>query len=369
MKIVIFNWRDIKNPNAGGAEILTHELAKRFVAQGHDVTLFSSHFPKGKKRDVVDGVVILREGEPDLRALHHSVHYHAYRYYKKYLKGHVDVVIDEIHGMPFFTRFYVKEQKIAFICEVAKDIWDKMYPFPWNIIGKTMERIILFLYRGINFTTISESTKQDLISYGIPKDAITVLPMGFRRIAIKNGKKQVNPTAIFVARINKMKGIEDAIQAWRIVVKRYPKAMLWVVGKGEEHYLAFLRKKIRANHMEKNIHFWDFVSEKKKFQLMARAHVLISPSVREGFGLTIPEAGSVGTPAIVYDVPGLRDIVDDTNGIKLKKNTPEELAKELIAFFKDKERQQQLGRQAKKKSLQYNWETTAKVFLQKIQSS
>ena len=44
MKILTTNWRDIKHPLAGGAEISTHEHAKGWVHAGHDVILFSSSF-------------------------------------------------------------------------------------------------------------------------------------------------------------------------------------------------------------------------------------------------------------------------------------------------------------------------------------
>jgi len=49
MRILIFNWRDIKNSLAGGAEALTHEHAKRWVEKGHKVALFSSAFSGCKK--------------------------------------------------------------------------------------------------------------------------------------------------------------------------------------------------------------------------------------------------------------------------------------------------------------------------------
>ena len=44
MDVLWFNWRDIKNPEAGGAEIYTHEIAKRLAEKGHSVTVFTSEF-------------------------------------------------------------------------------------------------------------------------------------------------------------------------------------------------------------------------------------------------------------------------------------------------------------------------------------
>jgi hypothetical protein len=49
VNILIYNWRDIKNPASGGAEILTHEIAKRLVSKGHKITIFTAAFAGCKK--------------------------------------------------------------------------------------------------------------------------------------------------------------------------------------------------------------------------------------------------------------------------------------------------------------------------------
>jgi glycosyltransferase involved in cell wall biosynthesis len=362
MTILILNWKDIKNPTSGGAEVLTHEMAKRFVTQGHKVILFASHFSGSPNKEVIDGIKIIRSGRPDLRAFGESVHFKAYKYYQKEGKGKVDVIIDEVHGLPFFAKFYAKEKVIALICEVADDIWFRMFSFPWNLIGWILERIYLLLYKNVPVLTISESTKNELIKCHIPSEKITVLPMGISRVRIKKAAKEKKPTIIFVGRLNKMKGIVDAIMAVTKASKKIKHLQLWVVGKGEEDFMKHLKslaskKKISAT-------FYDFVSQQEKFELMRRAHAIVVPSVREGFGLIVPEAGSVGTPAVVYDVHGLRDIVrNDINGIKVKK-TPHDLARGIERIFVDKKKYAVMCEAAKEESKVYNWDKTARVALE-----
>lgn len=369
MNILIFNWRDLKNPSSGGAEILTHEMAKRMAGQNHQVTLFTSRFKNSKQTEVVDGVKIVRGGNPDLRSLFNSVHFRAYQYYKKYAQGRIDIVIDEMHGMPFFTPLYVKEKKIVLICEVAHNVWDSVFPFPWNRIGKLAERLSLSLYKNTQFLTISKSTKQDLQLHGIAQRQITVLPMGILRVNIKHQEKEKNPTVIYVARLNKMKGIEDAFEAMKIVVAKFKDAKLWIVGRGEEHYVSYLNTMINKLRIYKNVVFWNFISQEKKFELMARSHIIISPSIREGFGLTIPEAGSVGTPAVAYNVPGLRDVIKDgVNGVMVKK-TPADLARGIEEVYANKSKYKKLCKGAKQESEQYNWDKTAEAALKVINSN
>ena len=44
-RILWFNWRDIKNPDAGGAEVYTYEIGRRLILKGYDITLFVPRFP------------------------------------------------------------------------------------------------------------------------------------------------------------------------------------------------------------------------------------------------------------------------------------------------------------------------------------
>ena len=202
MKVLILNWRDIKNPASGGAEILTHEMAKRWVKLGHQVTQFSSFYKQAKKEEIIDGVKIIRKGSPDVRRLLSSVHFQAFWYYKRQSKGKFDVVIDEIHGIPFFTPFFVEKRKIALICEVAGEIWDIVFKFPLNKVGKFAEDNYFSFYKNIHFLTISLSTKNDLIKKGVREKNITVLPMGINVPKnLKIVEKENNPTLIFVGRL------------------------------------------------------------------------------------------------------------------------------------------------------------------------
>lgn len=363
MKILILNWKDIKNPKSGGAEILTHEIAKRFVKKGHEVTLFASYFKGAKKRENIEGVIIIRDGELDLRALKNSVHYKAYRYYKKNLIGKIDVIIDEVHGMPFFAKFYAREKVVALICEVADDIWFRMLSFPWNYIGWCLERVYLFFYKGISVLTISESTKKELIDSGLAAKEITVLPMGITRFPARKIKKEKTPTLIFVGRLNKMKGVEDAINAVAQASKKIKNLKLWIVGQGEPEYMNYLKTLVRDKWITDQIIFWNYVSQQKKFELMGKSHAIIVPSLREGFGLIVPEAGSVGTPAIAYDVHGLRDTIKNKKNGFLVNKTPLYLAKGIESLFNQKNSYSRLSKSAYEESKSYDWENTAKIAL------
>ena len=69
---------------------------------------------------------------------------------------------------------------------------------------------------------------------------------------------------------------------------------------------------------------------------MSRAHIILVPGIREGWGLVVTEANAMGTPAVAYDVPGLRDSVKhNITGLLCRNRKPEELAAKAILLLKD----------------------------------
>lgn len=363
MRILILNWRDPKNPESGGAEVLTHEMAKRWVVWGHTVTQVSALFAGAKEHESLDGVEIIRRGSGTIRSFHIPVHVAAYHWFQSH-KDEFDVVIDEIHGIPYFTPWYIDQPIVALICEVAKEIWDLAFPMPINYIGRFIEQNYFRFYRNIPFLTISDSTRRELGSMGVSDNQITVLPMGLTLPKVKiRVKKEITPTLVYVGRLTRAKGVEDSLEAVSLIRQNIPSICLWIIGQGERAYVDFIKRQIHTRHMQKNVQLLDFVDNEVKFQYMARAHLLIVPSYKEGWGLTVPEAGIVGTPAIAYRVAGLQDVITDrANGI-LVTPTPRALASAVIKVLGSHSDYKKLSKAASAGAANYSWENTARVAL------
>ncbi len=148
------------------------------------------------------------------------------------------------------------------------------------------------------------------------------------------------------------------------IIQKFPDAKLWIVGRGDERYEEYLKEKASTLGIKNHITFFGFVSENEKFILMQRAHVLINPSQREGFGLTVPEAGVVGMPAVAYNTLGLRDIIQNNeNGILVKENTVLALADAISSLLEDAKKYKKLSEGALRYGKKYNWDNTAKTAL------
>jgi len=360
MKILIFNWRDINHPLSGGAEISLFEHAKYWKKMNNDVTWFSSSFKNAKKEERIDGIRFIRKGS------HYTVHIWAFLYYLKKKFGKVDVVIDSFHFIPFFTPLYIPSDKIVgLINEIAGKVWFENLNYFFALIGFYLEPLLFKFYNKNVLITGSESTKKELIKVGLKRSNIRIIHHGVN-IVKNNLKKETIPTIIFLGRISFDKGIKDALDIFVKIAKENKTIRLWIVGKEEKpKMMESMLRSIDLN-IKAKIKYFGFVSEKKKFELLKRAWILIHPSKKEGWGLNVIEAASQGTPTVGYNVEGLRDSVKngETGILVSPSNTGEFIAsvnkmlnanrKNLYLNFSNK---------AIDWSKQFNWDTSSKQSL------
>lgn len=366
MKILILNWRDIKHPAAGGAEELTFEVARRWVQWGHEVTWFTAGFPGGQGEEVLEGVRIIRQGKQI------TVHLKAFRYYQNYGKGYYDVVIDEINTIPFFTPLYVKEKHVAYINQLAGDVWFYEMPFPLSLLGFLLEPLFLRTYRKTPIVTISESTQNDLHKLGA-RNVVVVHP-GFSGVPLSDLPKPIEkaqiPTVLYVGRVVPSKRVNEIIEAIRLVRERIPEVQLQVVGSISRSYLSKLERMVKHYNLEKNVTFLGRISVQERQTLMKQAHLLVLASVREGWGLVVIEANALGTPAVVYKVHGLVDSVQDgKTGLITAQNDPKTLADQISRGLHDDSFREELSRGALEWSRQFTWQRNAEGFLKFLEDN
>ena len=313
------NWKDILNPGSGGAEVLTDALASH-LSETNDVFFITSSFPGAKHTQTHNNYTILRRGNTLTCILH------AFFIYKKLsTEKNFDLIIDQAHGIPFFSILYPRRPKILILIhEVAGELWSSVLP---HTIGKIVDTIWLRLYKNQQFITVSNSTKQELTENYIIEKNISIVP-NFTDIALDAiPEKATYPTILVLGRIAPVKRIEHAIAAYRITKQEVPNLKLIIVGKTEEKYMDYfqtIKKDIAADN---DITLICNASEEEKFMYLKKSYLLIMPSKKEGYGIAILEAAACGTPAIGYDVPGTRDaIIDNKTGLLADQETPKALA-------------------------------------------
>ena len=360
MKILVFNWRDITHPWAGGAELHIHEIAKQWAKQGHRVTLFSSTYNDAKKFEVIDGIEIIRRGGC------FSVYVCAMWYYLTNLRRrNYDIVVDDINGVPFFTPLFCRRPKVAIIHHLVKKIFFKELPLYLAVVGWIAERLIPLFYVKTKFITVSRSSKEEAERFGIR--GIEIVPNGVDLEFYKPNpnSKTSFPTILFLGRLKRYKRLEHLLKAFEIVSRRV-KAELWIVGEGDAK--EELEKLAEELGIQDRIRFFGFVKEELKVELLDKAWFFVMTSEKEGWGLTVIEANACGTPCIAYDVPGLRDSINHGyNGLLVKDGDVEALADAIVKLLLDDNLREELSINAVEWSEQFSWDKSTEEFLKVIE--
>lgn len=351
MRVAFFNWRDIKNPMAGGAEVYVHQILKRFVDRGNETTVFTSSFPNCKREEVIDGVRYMRYGGRFL------IYPKSYLCYKKHIEGNYDVIVESINGVPFFTKFFAKEKVVSLIHQLTRENWYSGIFWPIALTGYHIEDRMLSTYKKNLAIVPSESTKSDLEN------------LGFENVSIVYGSTDIKgqlteadkPTIIYLGRLTKSKRVDHVLRAFKKIKQNVANSCLWIVGDGPER--DNLEKIANELGVGNATEFFGKVSENEKIKLFSNASLMLFPAAREGWGLVVLEANSCGTPVIGYNVHGVRDsIKNNVNGYRVENGDIEALADSAIMLFNDGKKLKQISETSMKYSKKFSWSRASLEF-------
>jgi glycosyltransferase involved in cell wall biosynthesis len=345
MRIAILNWRDLAHPDAGGAEIYVDHIARRWTQDGHQVRIYSSRSNELPRRQEGDGIEVVRTGH--LRdGTHHWLAPRAVR-----MDGWAEVVLESINTIPYFlpSRSRGMPPFLPLVHQMASDVWAYHLPGPLAAAARWLEPRLYRPYRDALTACVSPSTASDLRSAGLRR--VVVVPEGGLGERPKR-EKEADPTLLFVGRLSSNKRPEDAVRAFELIRAELPGSRLWVIGDGP--LLDGIRRGLPVGAS-----LLGRVSSEELEERMGQAHLLLCTSVREGWGLVVTESNALGTPAVAYDVPGLRDSV--RNGVTgiLTEPTPNALARSVLGLLRDPERYSALQGAALAWGREHTWERTA----------
>lgn len=349
-RVLILNWRDTRHVFSGGAEVYVQELAKRMVSKGDYVTVFSGNDGKSPRNEVIDGVNIIRRGG------FYFVYPWAFVYYFTQFRGQYDIIIDCHNGIPFFTPLYVKEPVICVVHHIHQEIFKRLLPLPLAIFARFLERDVMpYVYKNINFVTVSESSKEEMIHYGMVGKGIEIVYNGVELKDFKPAQKSEVPMILYLGRLKAYKSIDVLITAFKILMDQAPDAFLVIAGSGEEE--KHLKRLAEQLGTLDRIIFVGKVSEADKIDLLQKAWVMVNPSFMEGWGITTIEANACGTPVIAADVPGLRDSVKDfETGYLVSHGDTNGFAKRIISVIEDFKLRNKLSEKSIQWAQNFTWD-------------
>ncbi len=354
-RLLVINWQDIRNPQAGGAEVHLHEICGRLAQRGHEVSLLCSAWPGAATRDVVDGMKVHRVGG------RHSFALRAAPYYRRHLlDGQFDLVVEDINKIPLYSPLWVRPPVVALVPHLFGDTVFQEASLPVASAVWLAERPLPHLYENVPFVAISQSTADDLAARGLPPSNLAVIRPGIDHSRFKPDQSVhpfERPTFTYVGRLKRYKGLETVIDAVARLAEVGVDARLLVAGKGDHESVLREHATRRAPG---RVEFLGFVPEDDKVDLLRRAWATVYPSPKEGWGITNVEAAACGTPALASDSPGLREsVAHEESGLLVPHDDVEAWVLALRRIVEDGSLRAQLRTGAIRFAHRFSWDRTA----------
>ncbi len=341
MNILWFTWKDIQHPRSGGAEVVNHEIAKRLVADGHNVTMVVSRPKHQSAEDEIDGYKVVRTGNRVTLYLNA-----AWVYFRRF-KGWANLTIEEVNTMPFFTGAYVRGRRVLIVYQLAREVWFHQMMTPFSYIGYYSEYVYMWLLRKNRVITISKSSKQDLLHQGFRDKQVSIMRVGTEIDQPKKlPEKSHSTTVISFGTIRAMKQTLDQVVAFEYARAELPGLKLVIAGLPEGSYGRRVEEYINHSKYKNDISLKGRVSDEQRQKIMQDGGIIVVTSIKEGWGLIVTEAAKLGTPAIVYDRDGLRDSAFRGKGSWVVDPNPEALGHQIVSVLKNPNEYQNMRERA-----------------------
>jgi glycosyltransferase involved in cell wall biosynthesis len=364
--ILFLNWRDTHHPEGGGSEVYIERMAAEMVARGYRVTIICQAYATALAEEAKpDGVRVVRGGG------RHTVYLFAALVYlagalgfgplSGRRLGRPDLIVDVCNGLPFFSRVYARRPVIALVHHVHREQWRVIFGPVAARIGWWIEsRLAVRVYRSCPYITVSESSRAELVGLGVAADRITVIRNGTPEVSGPSVPRTAHPSLLLLGRLVPHKRVELALRATALLSLELPSVQLVVAGQG--WWETPLRRLTAELGIEDRVRFAGFVSEEDKHELLCGSWVAVTPSIKEGWGLTIVEAAAHGTPSVAFRSAGgvCEAIVDGRTGILVDDEV--DFLRAVRRLLSDADRRAELGNAARAYAQRFTWAASAATF-------
>jgi glycosyltransferase involved in cell wall biosynthesis len=364
-------WRDAAHPEGGGSETYVESVADELSARGNRVTIFTALYPGAVREERRGPITFIRRGGrftiyPWAGLLYVGGLFGLGPLSRRRL-GRPHVILDVGNGMPFLSKIYARIPVIALIFHVHREQWSIVLPpalarFGWWVESWLAPRV----YRRCRYVTISQASRTDLMTLGVDGDRITVIYSGTPPMMGEPMPRDPHPSLVVLCRLVPHKRVEAALYTVAALRQEFPSLTLTVAGQG--WWEPKLRELTEEVGVGDRVSFAGHVSEETKHALLSRSWVALTPSIKEGWGLTILEAGACGTPTVAMAGAGgvAEAIVDGETGLLA---TDEEHLTTLVGeLLRDPERREAMGVLAAKHAQSFTWERSGERFAELINS-
>jgi glycosyltransferase involved in cell wall biosynthesis len=364
--VLFLNWRDTTNPEGGGSEVYLERIAAELVRHGYRATLLcAAHGGAPAYEPLPTGVHVMRLGG------RHTVYLRAALAYlagwlglgllSRRRLGRPDVLVDVCNGLPFLTPLYSRKPVITLVHHVHREQWPVVLPGWQARLGWWIEsRVAVRVYRRCRYVTVSEATRAELTAMGVAEERISVVYNGTPDLPGVPVTRSGHPSLVVLGRLVPHKQVEVALRAVATLVATFPSLELVVAGQG---WWEPQLKALTANlGLGDRVRFAGFVDEEEKSRILGSAWVALTPSLKEGWGLTIVEAGTLGTPTVGFRSAGgvCEALVHGETG--LLAHDADDFIAHVHTLLTDDIRRKAMGEAAREHAATFTWTAAGNKF-------
>lgn len=377
MKILMLTW-EYPPRIVGGIARVVHDLSKRLIKDGHEVTVITYRDNAGVPEYEND------KGVNVYRVDNYMIHPNNFIDWIMQLNFNLiakatEIInkesgFDVIHAHDWLVTYAAKSLKNAYDIPIVATIHATEAGRNSGIHDDTQRYINdtewLLTYEATEVIVNSNFMKNDLQRlFGLPYDKINVIPNGinlnnftgierdydFRRQYAMDNEKII----LYVGRLVYEKGIQHLIAAMPKILSNYHDAKLVIAGKGG--MIDDLKAETSSLGLDNKVYFTGYMDSKKVQKMYKCADVAVFPSTYEPFGIVALEAMLAGVPTVVSDVGGLDEIVTHgVDGMKSYAGNSNSIADSVTALLYDHQLATNISKKARQKvKEQFNWEKIA----------
>ncbi len=355
--VLAVNFRDPLHPEAGGAELHLEEILFEAAQRGWRVTWLATGFRGGTQESEHRGMRIVRRGDWwNFNLIVPGV------LRREFSDPAPDLILEDINKVPCFTPWWTRAPVGAIVPHLFGTTAYREAALPVALYVQLLEALIPLAYSRAPFLAISESTRDDLVARGIPASRVSVVHCGLNHDRYRPDgavPKTSSPTVLYIGRLRRYKGVDWVMRAWPEVCRRVPGARLVVVGDGPHR--GALERAASRDGLISSVDFLGFLAAQEKVRRLREAWVLVQPSPKEGWGLTVVEAGACGTAVVAADSPGLRDSVRrDETGLLVPYGDDRALAAALSRVLEESALRERLARAGREWAARFTWPECAR---------
>ncbi len=354
MRILVFTWRDAGHPEAGGSETFVERVSAGLVALGHEVTIFTAGYPGARPAQYRDGRTYLRQGG------RYSVYARAGAFLLRHSREY-DAVLDIQNGVPFWTPVWTRTPVVDIVHHVHREQWPEVFGPVRARLGWWLESVVApRVYRRHQYLTVSEATRLELAVLGVSPERVHVVYSGNDLpdpALTADLSRTPYPSMVVLGRLVPHKRVELAIETLAGNRAAFPGLRLTVVGQG--YWEPRLREHAQELGVADAVEFTGFVDEASKHRLLAQSWLALLPSVKEGWGLAVVEAGVHGTPTVAFRAAGgtAESVLDGETGLLADDDS--EFVELAGRMLDDEALRRTLGKSAAEHARQFSWSRTA----------